>query len=1122
VPTLTEDDKDKKGFSPDVGADADVDAEFQKIIDRNYGKFSSDNSTQEQSSESETLSPEQLAEAEGDSTPDEPEVSSAEGQEQVALNDQVGGKYDLFNPTFSPKGRLSLKSRAGLLAVTGIVGITFGVGGFLGFLNTFRLKHLIENVNLQAFTRYNAAVDRRSDVWIRAYFKTRLLEWGDGENARSDDGNLYFRGKPNSKYKQWYQKMRTGDFEEKLLKNHGIRFYSMVDNNGNIRPARIDFSGNSRDIIDTTDIQNLGDLTVVGDLDGNALDNVVNRIDGKLVDIFENDADARRAIKKAVNNETKFFQVVKRRKLRKTIASATGVRDWRFFDKTRTKVEDAKKDFQRAMIQRVLPEDSKSQQFLLCMLGLGGCSSNTDPNNPENRRAIIGDPANRLDQGQEQALDENGNPIVDEETGAGVNTTVDNQGVDELGEAIREVGEEVAEEGLDGAEEKFNRELIQKLTSQLAQSFSGGPVTTVKKVLDWLLKFDNNLARDGPNGRSKLGNSIYMARITTVLLSATALYVLWDQIQDGSATPEQVNEAMNYFNDAATSEAFSFIFEGQGFEGGTVTVDGETVDNCETGTPFEPGKLVPLCDQQKPNGGSKIDGFEAAWAKFTTGPIGELIDGYRSAKNNPVTGFFISLGDWIGDQIGSIVEPILNKIGLTDLIGNVAGWVGERVMTWVGVKPCMTGLELNGGVGVNCATSGMIALAENAARTSGGVLNTVVGSEDYNYSRKLAHEYVTEQRESMSAYEKYADLNNPQSFASNFAFTLTSQGSISKNIASITSFGSAVKGIFGGIGSIFTGKAKAQGEVLETADFAGVDEYNIVEECINAPLPEDDNYNQYATNASWIDKDEATLFNEDSFAEALYEPVAGQESPNADTMRAIADTYNCAALDNTVMGGLGYTSGYTDDDGYSTGGSQTNTGSIQLGSFIAGEDPPLIDTDTLPCPLSPTIGEIGVVSARRGDQTLQIKLCRVHDYSINAIMAENFDDMYTAFKAAGYTFEGNGGNFRSSETQAAMYARSPNSSAPPGRSNHELGLAVDTSCSNGDGSAAYTPWMPGKSRGMAEFQRAIQEHPCLNGLYQNSFNYGLLLQCAGKSSNGGEILANSGGCETWHLSPTGK
>lgn len=261
-----------------------------------------------------------------------------------------------------------------------------------------------------------------------------------------------------------------------------------------------------------------------------------------------------------------------------------------------------------------------------------------------------------------------------------------------------------------------------------------------------------------------------------------------------------------------------------------------------------------------------------------------------------------------------------------------------------------------------------------------------------------------------------------------------------------------------------------------------------------------------------LDEDEYTFINENGQGELIEDT---EKTPQETRLAPLKNILNSLVAIDFPTPSVGVTS--TPQPATTSG-----QGSASVGSFQNGFPVSPADSTKIPCPNSPTVSEVGNKRIyANGVGYYNIKLCKVHGYYINSVKAKDFDNMYTAFKLAGYTFRGGAGNFRTYDAQAAGHAANPSAWAPPGGSNHERGLAVDTSCKNKDGTKAYNPWMGGKARGLKEFARAVAEHPCLNWIHNNSRRYGLLLQCDAKGKNGGEMAASKGGCETWHLSPTG-
>ncbi len=173
------------------------------------------------------------------------------------------------------------------------------------------------------------------------------------------------------------------------------------------------------------------------------------------------------------------------------------------------------------------------------------------------------------------------------------------------------------------------------------------------------------------------------------------------------------------------------------------------------------------------------------------------------------------------------------------------------------------------------------------------------------------------------------------------------------------------------------------------------------------------------------------------------------------------------------------------------------------------------------CPTSPTISQIGLQSdAYFNKQQKTIMLCSVHGVQINTTYAKQFDDMFNAMATEGYTIRGTAG-YRSSAGQNSGYNGGSGSGtfATPGMSLHQFAIAADINCQGGGQSYSIAL----THRGRAGFLETISQYPCLNWIATNSKNYGLLLQCVGESSRqgGGEIRRDDGGCEWWHVSPTG-
>jgi hypothetical protein len=366
--------------------------------------------------------------------------------------------------------------------------------------------------------------------------------------------------------------------------------------------------------------------------------------------------------------------------------------------------------------------------------------------------------------------------------------------------------------------------------------------------------------------------------------------------------------------------------------------------------------------------------------------------------------------------------------------------------------------------------------------------------------QKIAEEKNNELR-SRSFFARYLDFNETGSLVSNATLAFASQLEYPFTVPSIAPSGESY---FSTIASILGGTKRASAlSAIERESIFGVTQYGFR---VDDPLLE-------------VDPD--TLTPE---ACALY-AAARLESQyvNEETGQVEYAVMDPCMLDAVVvdtlikrfeLDAIGTT---TSAMGNFAGGS---TGLPT--SFIAGQrvDPATLNLRA-PCPSSPTIQQLGLeTGAYFAGQQYTIMMCAVHGVRINTAYATVYDNMFNDMATAGYTINGSAG-FRSASAQQAGFAngQGSNTFAAPGRSYHQFAIAVDIACQGGGQS--YAP--SGSHRGRSGFIENIRQYPCLNWVAENSQRYGLLLQCIGESTRagGGEIRRDDGGCEWWHISPTG-
>ena len=943
--------------------------------------------------------------------------------------------------------RGNLKRYGTAISLIGVVGAT--LLGILGFFRTFTLEHLMANVNQETFIRFNASFDRRSDRWFRSYLQLRLGEI-EG-NTDPNQNNLFFRANrvdTNNPGTDWYRTMRASRFEKELFDKHGIKFTSIVEvdpNNPNgppkirsglIQLVTIDGQGSgfslSAEGIDVNKIRSndLGELNKLGD----RLDTHVR------TKVFENDKVGRKEIKRIVRENTHALSFRKRRHVRKDISNMTGVRDWRFFDKTRTKVENKKAEFASKLIKKVLPADSKSLKLFECFLALSGssCPAATDPNHADNRNAG-GDFS-------DTKRDDDTRTVTETKDGETTTRTEVVDGTDTnriVKEATEELTSEAAENLTDESIEGAGKKIAKKIVSDIL-----GKGNLVISVLD-KLRAINNLFKTDSNGQSKVDKLIRVARVTSAMTASAAFLTMADQAKSGEADPAQIGAAVEYLEGFENSEAYQTAIAKQPPN----VVSAQGGGNCESTSEFKKGDYVPLCDFQKPNGGNRTSGFQDGWNSFiSNGPIGVILDAYDALRDNPFTNFISGMSDKI---IGTVIGPLLSATGAEDVVGKFVGFLSEKVSKWAGVLPCADGSEATGGLPMNCILIGASATAEAASRASGAVLS-VAGTAQYDYNNKLAANYRTEEIKDKSTFERYFALSNNNSMASKLLFV-----SINQKPASFTrNFD---------LFSTLSNRTFAANE-LDIAEFTGNERYDIPQECQDLD-PFDPNYLSKATNAPGdVPRTWEVMGDQAMFYDKVYEAVGGDEA------RA-KGIYNCALFDKRVRGSLGAKYGYEGDDGYpESAGSSAPSGTGVSGTIVGD---PYTDSSGVPCAAGTLELGLPYFDGYRNGQKFTVRLCQLPNMRssgdadnpgsqfttrgasgfaiVNSRVSGAWFKLIEDAKKAGISFSANS-SFRSMPHQQALCAKNTKCAngdyskvARPGNSSHQAGVAIDFADMDGDG-----------------------------------------------------------------------
>ena len=814
------------------------------------------------------------------------------------------------------------------------------IGSFLGFLNVFKLEHIMNNIETRAFSRYQVAMDGRSDRWIRAYMMTRLGEIANSTETDVTKNNLFFKadrvatGHPLT---DWYKTLRTSSFEKSLLKDNGIHFTSIAESKGDyieFRSGRIDISGADGINIDMNDF-NAEARTILGK-DNFKLEEILNNPAAKAKMMekyniefkkFDNNKTARKAIKKAVYDKSRPWQVIKRRHMRKWIQNKVGVRSWRFFDKTRTKAEEKVISTRNKIIKAMLPDNTVMGRIVQCIFGAATCRASTDTNNPDNNGK--GDPVT-----DNQKINED-EPVPDGDNNSSNDKT--------LGEALKEgdfgadnTADEVLEAIQDPEIPLGEGELkVVKFAKVLAKAMPYiGLVSGIETLNAINTAFQNH----------SMTKMITVARGTQAMGAYTTFMTAKDQLKTGEVTMEEVNELMQTVNAVSNSEGWTSAINASG-SGNTAEAEEEIkyATNREeycSEAHQEAILLNPrayenefhyLCDDKRIGGDNNANTIEGWW----NGSIGKALGPFFTAYNNDwnplkwVGKAVLYVGDVVGEKLMEAVKYML-PASAEQSIGEVFAWVIAKIATGLGAGPMMDGNEPSG-VYMNMVVQGAAYTAESSARSSGAA---ITNTSSKALSNNMVAAYYNDYYEDQGMFDRYLALNNPYSSLSQSLFA-----SVENN---------AVNDVVGVFGKIVTNIAKSPLNIFSrgvsagvespyaAANFAGIETYDFPQECYDLdPMTMEPQDVTNADDNGIIPANELTwdlVNNNDAFNELLFSNLYKMKGEDADVDADSKLIYNCAALDTTVRGGLGYVYGYTDDYGgindSSSEGNDTAAGSI--------------------------------------------------------------------------------------------------------------------------------------------------------------------------------------------------
>jgi N-acetylmuramoyl-L-alanine amidase len=799
------------------------------------------------------------------------------------------------------------------------------IGSLLGFLNVFKLDHIMQNIEARAFSRYQVALDGRSDKWIKTYIMLRLSEI-DGMDGDIKEKNLLFKaGKvdTNNPLTDWYRTLRTSKFEEDLLKNSGIEFASVARREGDmvvLRPAVITIDGKENTLFELSNNMDKIPIDEITEGKTERYKNIITDLDSKSkVDIFKDHKTARVAIKKAVNDHTKSWQVIKRRHIRKWIQNKIGVRSWRFFDKTRTKIENKIISIRNKIIKYMLPDSTVMGKVVQCIFGVTACRASTDLANPDT--SAKGNPDTNTQKSEDTTATDGDTEVVksDSDELANLAKDAEEKTVKELGEAGIEVG----------AKTIFVKNLVAGMGEAL-------PIINIVQAVDTLNTLNNTFSSGA------LNKIIIAARGAQAMGLYTTFMTARDNLRTGNVTGEEVGELMQVLGSVSNSEGWTSVI---GNSDGTAKAAATTVefaaDRAEycSDTHQEAIAKNPaayenefhyLCDDKKIGGTSLAASIEDWWKNNIGKVLGPIMDIYEHTPAKFSIGIVNDILGFVGDLLIEGVKAVMPDAVMAK-VEDAFSWVITKVATFAGAGPMLNGDEPSG-VYANTIIQGAAYSAETSSRSNGAALTT---SLTQSLSNKMVATYYDDYYGGQSVFDRYLSLENQDSTLSQSLFATVENNTVN-NFAGM--FGQLVKSIAKVPFSIFSKPVAAGTESpYAAANFAGIETYDFPQECYDLdPLTMTPQSATNADDSGIIPADELTweiVNDSEAFYNLLYQKLREIYKGNDSDQKideAAKLIYNCGSFDTTVRGGLGYMYGYTGDYGLeSTDAVTSNQGAYQ-------------------------------------------------------------------------------------------------------------------------------------------------------------------------------------------------
>jgi hypothetical protein len=962
--------------------------------------------------------------AEGDSR----SLSSSAIAAAESGNSKGPGNFS-YNPKDDTSGTFNKLKKATLQHKKGIsIGVGAG-GGLLAIvisifflLVPLKIEHIVTNLQSHFFSSSESAVDKQTDRLLGNYITSKVLPAykSCGTTVSKNCTPSNFGDNPVGRlYKSW----SNARLENKLAENYGIEFkYNGTSNEWYLRAPGSAPGGDS-----------------IGP-DGSKLESDFNRADR---------AQMRSAIKNAMQDETRWKQVMYRYKVGRLLEGKYGIKRCIMFCGTKDALNDnlkAKKiAAQIYLTQRVITPRSESLGIVIeCLLSGESCKpSVTQPTS---------------------IADENGAPIEAENPET---DTKQRQALVALGETFPGTPaaklvknyEEISDKG-------FQKFLFEKLLTKLglgsiaSQAADAVPVVGAIVTAAGIISFVDN-AGPAISKLSYITNSsaaasqymmyrTYADEIHTGHVNATEVGSMTSSLGPGNHGPPSDPEKGGTAS-AEQTPLYQNLFGGSGaaktalldsaLPSASAASNSSSEYLCENGKPVPSGKLV-CSEEVLGQGNESLDSAHAFLSQPYIAPI--------TSAAHAVSG----ITGAIGSLLGSVLSHFPGVKQVSELVSSVLQPFFKSIVDKLIPSPFST--NMSGGRNFDMMAAG--------ADVSGNAY-AQVGLGGKKLTPQQTADIINEQQNqdaqhfsSQSMFARVFNTNSQYSLVSKLAMEvpLGAQASAQSGVASLLNPLGTLSNSFGAMLS-----SKANAAATAQPDPFGVVQYGYTDGDI-PNNPEKYWEGHCSDNAAQAYQNDADF--KSAPGGQGWTGMAAASPPDDQTGMPVNNTTNpCLLIKASVgaAGGLFDTSNLTDYDLADQTSSSSTAPSAAAGDTL---DRAHLYDSSVNVACAPHTKDLGIQDGYTEGKKVKIRICAVSNVPstssesnnqygvsggdgkliVNSRISGVIYKMAEKAKADGVAVSADSG-FRTMAHQECLYAHTcgSNPAAVPGTSNHQMGLAID-------------------------------------------------------------------------------